>query len=296
MTPDNLACPGAAHHNRPMSRDAIAINRNRLPPRGRGAIRRWCARFAGCLLATLLPLILHAASGGEGDIRVIAQHPAGHGELALGEPLYLRIAYDSSQGLRFQARVPGAGAHGAMMNPAPLHPAGRGEALAWLALREPAGLDEVDIQVWNADGQALQTLKVPVAVRWVAGATAPRQSPPWVDELNELQQRMTTAPATTHREGGDDILGAVLGLGLPVYVLLQLRVWRRWQGGWRAAGLLPLWGTIPLLAYTLVAFAAGSNLWPMVLIMLSPLAAGYLLVAAMARALWARREGNGRAS
>jgi len=279
-----------------MPPDTSAINRGRIPPQGRGGVSLWRARISGFLLVALLPLILHAGGGDEMVIRVIGQHPGNHGVLALGEPLYLRIAYDSSERLRFQARVPTAAGHGAMMNPAPLHAAGNGEALAWLALREPAGLDEVDIQVWDAGGRTRQTLGWPLAVRWTASAPAPQPLPQWVDELNRRQQEMTQAPVTTDSGDSDTIPAVMVGLSLPAYLVLQLRVWRRWQGGWRMAGLLPLWGTVPLLAYTLVAFAAGSNLWPLLLILLSPVVAGYLVLIGIARALLARREEDRRTS
>ena len=74
--------------------------------------------------------------------------------------------------------------------------------------------------------------------------------------------------------------GAMLG-----YLLLQPLVAFRWSGRWRLAGLAPLVLTLPLAAYTLTALAAGSNLWPLAALFLTPVAFVYLLLLASLRLL-----------
>jgi hypothetical protein len=75
-----------------------------------------------------------------------------------------------------------------------------------------------------------------------------------------------------------------VGMGCAVgYLLLQpLMAW--WfTGRWRTAALLPLILTVPLLAHTLWAFAAQSNLWPVAALFLLPLACLYLVGLLLAR-------------
>jgi hypothetical protein len=74
-----------------------------------------------------------------------------------------------------------------------------------------------------------------------------------------------------------DVLGLSLMAGVPGYFILQavLLFWLR--GGWRRAAAAPLVPMAAVLAYTVWAFAQGSNLFPIVLIFTSPLAFAYLI-------------------
>ncbi|NHA15098.1 hypothetical protein [Thioalkalivibrio sp. XN279] len=76
---------------------------------------------------------------------------------------------------------------------------------------------------------------------------------------------------------GWGLLIMLMGWSVPGYFALQLILWRRWDGGWRRLALVPLWGTVPVTAYTLFALAAGSNLWPLIMLFTLPLAFVYLL-------------------
>ncbi len=70
------------------------------------------------------------------------------------------------------------------------------------------------------------------------------------------------------------------GWGLPftVYILAQIFVPFRLRGAWRGLSLLP----IPVMAYvayaTVVAFREHSNMWPILLIIASPVAACFLVL------------------
>jgi hypothetical protein len=74
---------------------------------------------------------------------------------------------------------------------------------------------------------------------------------------------------------------------LPAYWVLQVRMARSSTGGWRIAALLPLIAMVPLVGFTAFAFATGANLWPLLLILASPVAVGYLVVLAVLRILTA---------
>jgi hypothetical protein len=76
----------------------------------------------------------------------------------------------------------------------------------------------------------------------------------------------------------EETIGLLIMLALPGYVVLQVWTVRAYRGGWRLAALVPLIVTIPLLAYSAVAFAGGSNLWPLLLILAAPFACTYLAI------------------
>jgi hypothetical protein len=83
----------------------------------------------------------------------------------------------------------------------------------------------------------------------------------------------------------DGIIGLLVVLALPGYVILQLRMAWRYRGGWLIAALVPLAAMAPLLVYSGVAFSDGSNLWPLLLILAAPFAFAYLVIVGAARAL-----------
>jgi hypothetical protein len=83
----------------------------------------------------------------------------------------------------------------------------------------------------------------------------------------------------------ETIVGLLVMLALPGYVVLQVWTARAYWGGWRIAALAPLVVMIPLLAWTVFSFAAGSNLWPLLLILTAPFACTYLGLLMLARVL-----------
>jgi hypothetical protein len=70
-------------------------------------------------------------------------------------------------------------------------------------------------------------------------------------------------------------------LCVPGYFLLQAALTFWTSGGWRKATLAPAVIMAPILSYTMIAFAAQSNLWPLLLIFIAPLAFLYLGVLAV---------------
>jgi hypothetical protein len=81
----------------------------------------------------------------------------------------------------------------------------------------------------------------------------------------------------TSEAAGFDPFDLIL-LGVPGYFLLQAALTLWTSGRWRKATLVPAVIMVPILAYTLLAFAAQSNLWPLLLILSSPVACLYLMV------------------
>jgi hypothetical protein len=82
----------------------------------------------------------------------------------------------------------------------------------------------------------------------------------------------------------DWLIGELLILAGPAYFFLQLLTAVRYRGRWLALSLVPLLLMVPLGVHAGMAFAAGSNLWPMLLILAAPLACIYLLGLAVVKA------------
>jgi hypothetical protein len=85
-------------------------------------------------------------------------------------------------------------------------------------------------------------------------------------------------------------LGFLAMAAVPGYFVLQAWLAQAWSGGWRIAALVPLVVMAPVVLHALFALAIGSNLWPIGVILLAPLAFVYLVVVCSSRAIvnWAR--------
>jgi hypothetical protein len=80
------------------------------------------------------------------------------------------------------------------------------------------------------------------------------------------------------------VIGELVMLAVPGYFFLQLLTALRYRGRWRLLALAPLLVMVPLGLHAAVAFAAGSNLWPLLVILASPFACLYLLGLTVAKA------------
>jgi hypothetical protein len=72
---------------------------------------------------------------------------------------------------------------------------------------------------------------------------------------------------------------------VPAYFFLQYFTLARYRGGWRIAALVPLVVMAPIVGHAILAFLAVSNLWPLLLILVSPIAFLYLVAVAVIRAV-----------
>ena len=80
------------------------------------------------------------------------------------------------------------------------------------------------------------------------------------------------------------LFGVVVILGGPcLYLYLQIRALWTWRGWWRLAAILPLAVMAPATARMVQAFRDGATLAPFVVILLAPLAAGWLAAFAAMR-------------
>lgn len=253
-------------------------------------------RFLPALLLICFSLPAFAQGpGSPPDIRIQDTDPPSGALLDAREPLYLRIAYASAIPLRFQAAAYRGGVpveRAASFNPAPLYPAGSGEAVAWVAFDGATAIDEVRVRVMDRDWQPVTGVSQTIDLRWSDVMPEYWRTPAaWAKRLSDAQQDMVRRAAQEHAAGQSggwgNVLVMLMGLSLPAYLILQVWLWRSSHGGWRRAALAPLLLMVPLLLYTVFAFLADSNLWPLVLLFLSPLACLYLLLLWIARRLFA---------
>jgi hypothetical protein len=82
----------------------------------------------------------------------------------------------------------------------------------------------------------------------------------------------------------DWLIGELVTLAAPAYFFLQLLMAVRYRGRWLVLSLVPLLIMVPLTAHAGLAFAAGSNMWPVLIILAAPVAFLYLLILAIVKA------------
>jgi len=253
------------------------------------------------LIASAIPWVCLMTPAAEAQtLRAIETDPPAGAVLAEREPLFVRLAYTSDGPARFDVEgwLDGRAMPGAATSIQPEYPAGDGETLVWLAYSEPTRVDELRVRMYDAERRVVAEATVPVDAEWRRGTADPRRvRAEWVGPLNERQQQLGSAAraraAADAGDAGDGAVDALLGimmLSLVGYPLLQFHVYRTWRGRWRIAGLLPLVGAAPVLVITALALAAGSNLWPLLLLFTFPVGLLYLTGLAAAYALAGRRR------
>jgi hypothetical protein len=220
-------------------------------------------------------------------VEILQTDPAAETVLHANEPLYVHLKYRSDRPLRFQAMGflnGGKVERSAAFNPAPEYPAGEGEAIAWIAYSGKTELDELKITVSDQYWKTIDRLSLPLAISWSGRPTKHwRQPAEWARTLNAQQQDLTRQTmGGKPPSAGETLLWSLLltlmAWSVPGYIALQIYMLVKYEGRWRRLATLPLWGMIPLFAYTLLALLAGSNLWPLMLLFLGPCAFVYLLI------------------
>ncbi len=218
---------------------------------------------------------------------IVETDPKAESVLQANEPFSVHITYQSEGPVRFETAGYSNGVKiqkSVAMNTAPSYPAGSGEAIAWLAYAEETSIDEIRITLSDKYWKQLDTLSVPINMRW-NGITPQkwRERAPWVTRLNSAHQNMTSqamrASAPGKAGGLDmlDILIPVMAWTIPLYFFLQIYMLKKYQGVWRKAALVPLLVMAPLLVYTGIALFAKSNLWPLMMLFVTPVLALYLI-------------------
>lgn len=240
------------------------------------------AVLVAAALALLLPCAADAARSP--TIELLESAPGRGAVLEAGQPLFLRFRYRSDVPIHILLNGSQRGeiVRGFSQDGEELFPAGRREATVWLAYPREVRIDQVDVRLWNANNARIAAASFPFSATWTEGnpvdAAARHGTKSWVAELTPGQrERMSAKLGAADEAGGFDPFDLIF-LCVPGYFVLQAALTWRTSGGWRKASLLPAVLMIPILAYTVLAFAAQSNLWPLLLIFTAPLGFLYLVV------------------
>ena len=249
-----------------------------LFPMGRSA--RWW-----CVLATLLVLSSSPSAGAEVRIQVLDTDPPSPATLGHWEPFHVRIGYDSDRTIRVRGDAFFQGKRvTSISSGSPRYEPGTGEAYVWLAYTDAARVDKVGITVEDEiTHEPLAAGEIPVDLTWtgIKQPAAPRPHPDWVERLRAENERRSKAEMAAYRNRPtpwwEEALFFAVAWSVPGYLVLQVVLLRRYRGGWRVAAAVPAGPMTGVLIYTVYAFQAGSNLFPLVLIFTSPFALLYLI-------------------
>ena len=235
-----------------------------------------------------------AAAGASPDVRIADTDPPLTRNLSRNTVLYLHLRYRSEAPLRVQVKGFLEGAEvvdGVSWNPSPPYPAGEGEAIVWIAYSKPSRLDELRVEISDGNWQPVLILKQPANIAWTGLVADEPERAEWVKRLRDAQQKATHESIA---KIGDDWPGNLLGffamISVPGYFVLQILFGLRWSGWWRIAALIPLAIMLPAIGHAVFALSAGSNIWPIVMILTAPIGFLYLLVAAVAKYVGGMRQ------
>jgi hypothetical protein len=239
-----------------------------------------------CLFLLLLPCAgCAAAQSPSVTLEVTATDPEPQSSLQRSETFYVRVAYSSDRPLRIRIRGRAQGRDvPTMTNPSPRSEPPSGEALVWLSSDHAVALDEIQVRAEDqTDGKVVAQASIPVKLKWSeTPAEKLREPADWAGAMSRAQQQRVSEDMRRYSEGGGGLssvlLTLVITLSLPVYIAAQVWSLKRLEGGWRKAALIPLVVMGVALCVSLLALAAGSNLWPIWLILLAPLALLWLLI------------------
>ncbi|HTS51462.1 MAG TPA: hypothetical protein VMH05_26120 [Bryobacteraceae bacterium] len=162
-------------------------------------------------------------------------------------------------------------------------PPGSGEAAVAIAFTDSRRVDLLKVFAWSRSGRVIGEMSLPVDIRWTGRAPATaKQTPDWARGLEDQQieqaRKAATPQSWTWSETALGMAATVLMFGaVPAYFVLQVIALWRLRSGWLKASLLPVIPMILVLVYTIDAYNKESNLWPIVLIFSSPVAAAYVL-------------------
>jgi hypothetical protein len=217
-------------------------------------------------------------------LEVSATDPEPRATLQRGETFYVRVSYQTDRALRIRIqglhqgkRVP------TMTNPSPRSDPPSGETIVWLASDPPAAADEILVSAEDpTTGKVVAQTSLPVNLDWTGNpAATPRQVAEWARTMSQAQQQVISEEMHAYGQGGgftDTLLGLLMMLSVPGYIVAQIWSLKRLEGGWRKAAWAPALVMGAALLFSLFALSHGSNLWPIWLILLAPLALIWLAV------------------
>jgi hypothetical protein len=242
-------------------------------------------RILRLMVLAVLPHLATATGHAAAQVRLDIERsdPNLTSMLATDRPLYVAVRYRSDVPVRLRAEPFYRNEkieEGLMSNPTVLYPAGSGTGLAWVAFRSQARVDRIDIVAYDADWKPVGVRRFEASLRWSADVLGRPAAPSWVGKLRTYEQDLAAQSALASGSGLWDRTVSALTLfafaALPLYLVLQPLAFSRLTGRWRRAAMAPLLLTAPAATFAAFAFLSGSNLWPLVVILVAPFAVIYL--------------------
>jgi hypothetical protein len=238
-------------------------------------------------IAALLVAMVAATGAGTYDsaisLSVIRTDPGFTATLSSNETVYMAVAYESGQPIRIQARAYRQGKSvdkGQMMNATALHPAGSGRALVWVAFQNAAKVDQIEITAYNDNWDVVSQKTLGADLTWTSTGASAFPDPQWVSDMRRAERKLIAQYDAASGSGFRDILLKALSLlifaAVPGYILLQAVALARFSGRWRFAAMAPLLLMGAAGVHAAFALSAGSNIWPILVVLAAPFAVLYL--------------------
>jgi hypothetical protein len=247
----------------------------------------------------LVLLCLPAPAFARVSVRILGTDPTPPASLGHWEPFHLRVGYETDRPMRVRADAFFRGERvTSITSPSPRQEPGAGEAYFWLAYSEPARVDRIVVRAEDErTGQPLAESELAVDLTFTGQKPAQARTPAeWAQRMQADADRRVQAEfdayANRPTPAWQTLLFFAATWSVPGYWIVQaLLLWRlRGHGRWQLAAALPLLPMTGFLLHAVVAFFAGSNLFPLFLIFAS---LPFLLYLAALWLLWRTRGGGG---
>ena len=243
------------------------------------------------ILALLAWICLSPSTPADAGARILVLEtdPASPAILGSWHRFNVRISYVSDEPIRVHGQAFSKGRKvTSATSGSPVYPPGTGEGMFWFPYTEVAQVDRIVLTAYTARSQTtLAEAALDVELRWTGEKTVPPASADWVRRMDAEAERRHRDEYKAYMNRPTPAWQGVLFFALvwsPVaYLVTQVVALRRFRGRWRVAALVPLVPMAIVLFYTVSAYRAGSNLFPLVLIFTSPIACFYLAALAVVR-------------
>ncbi|WP_146032979.1 hypothetical protein [Geothermobacter hydrogeniphilus] len=251
--------------------------------------------YKTCRLLLLIALVPFYVVPAQADfnlhVRLVTTDPQPGNSLAVDQQLFLKVAYQSDIPLafRYAAYLHGEKLEAGFYSGHPeLQRAGAGEALGWIGFSNVTHIDEVRVEILNAERQKIAEISKPFTFSWkaAAGVTGERVKPNWVKKLERHQdwvRERISDPFEQRKKSFDALLFYLNCASIPFYLLLQGYALWRFHGRWRDLATVPLVSLVPLVLASLVGFGMELSYWVVFIFRGTPFALVYLLAVWLAR-------------
>jgi hypothetical protein len=232
------------------------------------------------------------------QVEIVAVDPAGQMTLTEEDKLFVKISYASEDPLRFRAIATWSGSPlevGAIRNPAVLHAPGEGEALAWVFYTNPTHADGVKITALDEKWQVVAEVTAAIDVTWQTEPVAtPREPAAWVSPMIRGEQRQMDYvydPAPQKYGMLYDLLFFLNVASVPIYLLVQVQMLRRYRYRWRELAVIPIFPYLIVGFYMIAGLDIERSLLITFLFRYTPFALLWLCLLWLAKRFWQDKLG-----